>query len=51
MKSNLLSLFVGNLPLALSQANQDIRVILPAYPQAVAKAIPLEPIAKLQLLL
>lgn len=41
--------FAGNLPLALSLAGQDIRVILPAYPQAVAKAIPLEPIAKLQL--
>lgn len=41
--------FSGNLPLALAQAGQDIRVILPAYPQAVANAIPLEPIAKLQL--
>ncbi len=35
----------GSLPKALSELGLDVRLILPAYPQAVERAIPLETVA------
>ncbi|MCB1851025.1 MAG: glycogen synthase GlgA [Gammaproteobacteria bacterium] len=39
----------GSLPLALSQLGHDVRLVLPAYPQAVNRAIPLTTAATLEL--
>ena len=39
----------GALPLALGHFGQDVRLVLPAYPQAVERAIPLQPVAELYL--
>ncbi len=39
----------GSLPVELQQLNNDVRLVLPAYPQAVDRAAPLETVATLHL--
>ncbi len=39
----------GSLPIALGHFGQDVRLVLPAYPQAVERAIPLQQVASLRL--
>ncbi len=39
----------GSLPLALSEQGLDVRLVLPAYPQAVERAIPLDTVATIKI--
>ena len=39
----------GSLPLALTHFGHDVRLVLPAYPQALERSIPVEPVATLRL--
>ena len=39
----------GSLPIALAQIGHDVRLVVPAYPQALERAIPLEQVATLKL--
>ena len=39
----------GSLPVALSHFGHDVRLVLPAYPRAVERAIPLKEVASLRL--
>jgi starch synthase len=39
----------GSLPIALAERGVNIRLVMPAYPQAVERSIPLEPVTSLQL--
>jgi len=39
----------GSLPIALSHLGHDVRLIMPAYPRAVERSIPLNPVASLKM--